>query len=291
MSTNHAQFLETSLMSVGFLIDMDGVIYRGGELIDGADRFINALLREQIPFIFLTNNSQRARRDVATKLQRMGIFVEEQHIFTCAMATARFLAQKKPNGTAYVIGEGGLLQALHRNGYSIVDHEPDFVVVGEGRTVTLDALEQAVRLIMNGAKLIATNLDPNCPTKNGTRPGCGATVAYLETVTGIKAFSVGKPSPIMMRAARKELGLLTSETVMVGDTMETDILGGAQMGYRTVLTLTGSTRREDLDHFAYAPDAIVESVAEMEDPLAFIRSRLPRGKSEDDTVRLTAMAR
>ncbi|QEG42641.1 HAD-IIA family hydrolase [Roseimaritima ulvae] len=278
-------------MSVGFLIDMDGVIYRGGELIDGADRFINALLREQIPFIFLTNNSQRARRDVATKLQRMGIFVEEQHIFTCAMATARFLAQKKPNGTAYVIGEGGLLQALHRNGYSIVDHEPDFVVVGEGRTVTLDALEQAVRLIMNGAKLIATNLDPNCPTKNGTRPGCGATVAYLETVTGIKAFSVGKPSPIMMRAARKELGLLTSETVMVGDTMETDILGGAQMGYRTVLTLTGSTRREDLDHFAYAPDAIVESVAEMEDPLAFIRSRLPRGKSEDDTVRLTAMAR
>lgn len=278
-------------MSVGFLIDMDGVIYRGGELIEGADRFINALVREQIPFIFLTNNSQRARRDVATKLQRMGIFVEEQHIFTCAMATARFLASKKPNGTAYVIGEGGLLQALHRNGFSIVDHEPDFVVVGEGRTVTLDALEQAVSMILNGAKLIATNLDPNCPTKNGTRPGCGATVAYLETVTGIKAFSVGKPSPIMMRAARKELGLLTSETVMVGDTMETDILGGVQMGYRTVLTLTGSTRREDLDHYAYAPDAIVESVAEMEDPAAFIRTRLPRGKSEDDTVRLTAMAR
>lgn len=278
-------------MSVGFLIDMDGVIYRGGELIEGADRFINALMREQIPFIFLTNNSQRARRDVATKLQRMGISVDEQHIFTCAMATARFLASKKPNGTAYVIGEGGLLQALHRNGFSIVDHEPDFVVVGEGRTVTLDALEQAVSMILNGAKLIATNLDPNCPTKNGTRPGCGATVAYLETVTGIKAFSVGKPSPIMMRAARKELGLLTSETVMVGDTMETDILGGAQMGYRTVLTLTGSTRRQDLDHYAYAPDAIVESVAEMEDPVAFIRSRLPRGKSEDDTVRLTAMAR
>ncbi len=278
-------------MSVGFLIDMDGVIHRGGELIEGADRFINALVREQIPFIFLTNNSQRARRDVATKLQRMGIYVEEQHIFTCAMATARFLASKKPNGTAYVIGEGGLLQALHRNGFSIVDHEPDFVVVGEGRTVTLDALEQAVSMILNGAKLIATNLDPNCPTKTGTRPGCGATVAYLETVTGIKAFSVGKPSPIMMRAARKELGLLTSETVMVGDTMETDILGGAQMGYRTVLTLTGSTRREDLDHYAYAPDAIVESVAEMEDPLQFIKSRLPRGKSEDDTVRLTAMAR
>ncbi|WP_153556125.1 HAD-IIA family hydrolase [Roseimaritima sediminicola] len=277
-------------MSVGFLIDMDGVIYRGGELIAGADRFINALLREHIPFIFLTNNSQRARRDVATKLQRLGIDVNERHIFTCAMATARFLADRKPRGTAYVIGEGGLLQALHQNGYSIVDHDPDFVVVGEGRTVTLDALEQAVSLILGGAKLIATNLDPNCPTRNGTRPGCGATVAYLETVTGIQAFSVGKPSPIMMRAARKELGLLTSETVMVGDTMQTDILGGVQMGYRTVLTLTGTTRREDLDHYAYVPDTIVESVAEMEDPLAFLRTRLPKGKVEDDTVRLPAMA-
>lgn len=269
---------------------MDGVIYRGGELIDGAGRFIDALKQERIPFIFLTNNSQRTRRDVATKLQRMGIDVEERHIFTCAMATARFLASKKPNGTAYVIGEGGLLQALHRNGYSIVDHEPDFVVIGEGRTVTLDALEQAVSMIMNGAKLIATNLDPNCPTKSGTRPGCGATVAYLETVTGIKAFSVGKPSPIMMRAARKELGLLTSETVMIGDTMETDILGGIQMGYRTVLTLTGSTKRNDLNRYAYDPDVVVESVAEIDELWAFIQSRLPQGKAEDDTVRLVTPA-
>lgn len=268
----------------GFLIDMDGVIYRGSQLIPGADQFINTLLEEDIPFLFLTNNSQRTRRDVTTKLQRMGIEVQERHIFTCAMATARFLAKHKPEGTAYVIGEGGLLQALHKNGYSIVDHDPDFVVVGEGRTITLDTLEHAVNMILGGAKLIATNMDPNCPTKTGTRPGCGATVAYLETVTGRKAFSVGKPSPVMMRAARKELMLTTSQTVMVGDTMETDILGGVQMGYRTVLTLTGSTKREDLEKYAFGPDVVVESVAELRDPMSFFEFQLPQGNKEDDTV-------
>ena len=271
-------------MQVGLLIDMDGVIYRGNELIPGAKRFIEGLKRERIPFVFLTNNSQRTRRDVQTKLQRMGIIVQEHNIFTCAMATARFLAAKRPSGTAYVIGEGGLLQALHRNGYSIVDQSPDFVVVGEGRTVTLDALERAVNMILSGAKLIATNLDPNCPTQGGTRPGCGATVAYLETVTGIKAFSVGKPSPIMMRAARKELGLATSQTVMVGDTMETDILGGVQMGYRTILTLTGSTSSTDLDQYAYGPDLVVESVEELCEPGNFLTAQLPNGDIEDDSV-------
>ncbi|MFG0286957.1 MAG: HAD-IIA family hydrolase [Rhodopirellula sp. JB044] len=271
-------------MQTGLLIDMDGVIYRGSQLIPGADRFIAALKRERIPFMFLTNNSQRTRRDVATKLERMGIQVGEKHIFTCAIATAQYLAARKPQGTAYVIGEGGLLHALHRNGYSIVDHSPDFVVVGEGRTITLDVLERAVNMIMDGAKLIATNLDPNCPTINGTRPGCGATVAYLEAVTGIKAFGVGKPSPIMMRAARKELGLATSQTVMVGDTMDTDILGGVQMGYRTVLTLTGTTKREDLDQYAFGPDVVVDSIADMEDPLSFFAHSLPQGNREDDTV-------
>jgi len=271
-------------MRTGLLIDMDGVIYRGNELIPGADQFIQALKDEGIPFVFLTNNSQRTRRDVQTKLQRMGIVVEEHNIFTCAMATARFLAAKVPSGTAYVIGEGGLLQAMHRNGFSIVDHSPDFVVIGEGRTVTLDALENAVNMILDGAKLIATNLDPSCPTQSGTRPGCGATVAYLEAVTGIKAFSVGKPSPIMMRAARKELGLETSQTIMLGDTMETDILGGVQMGYRTVLTLTGGTALEDLDKYAYGPDIIVESVAELCDLTRFFEERLPRVRSEDHSL-------
>lgn len=248
---------------VGFLIDMDGVVYRGSELIPGADDFVHQLRDRGIPFLFLTNNSQRTRRDVAKKLQRMGIDARDRDIFTCAMATARFLARQKPEGTAYVIGEGGLLQALHQYGYSIVDHDPDYVVVGEGRAFTLEMVETAVRLILGGAKLIATNLDPNCPTRGGIRPGCGAMVSMLETATGIKAFSVGKPSSIMMRQARKELGLETAETTMIGDTMETDILGGVQMGYRTVLVLSGGTKREDLVRYAYRPDLVVDSLADL----------------------------
>src|SRR5439155_18251734 len=172
--------------------------------------------------------------------------VEERHIFTCAMATARFLAKQKQGGTAFVIGEGGLLTALHQNGYAIVDQDPDYVVVGEGRTFNLEMVEAAVRMILRGAKLIATNLDPNCPTTSGIRPGCGALVALLEVATGVKAFSVGKPSPVMMRAARKELGLRTDEIMMIGDTMETDILGAVQLGYHSTLVLSGGTRRQDL---------------------------------------------
>jgi NagD protein len=250
-------------MKQGFLIDMDGVMYRGSELIPGAAEFIQTLQRHHVPFLFLTNNSQRTCRDVSTRLARMGIHVEEQNIFTCAMATARFLARQKPNGTAYVIGEGGLLTALHKNGYSIVEQDPDYVVVGEGRTFNMEIMEKAVRLVMNGAKLIATNPDPNCPTHEGMRPGCGAIAALLEKATGIQAFSVGKPSPVMMREARKHLGLSTAETTMIGDTMETDILGGVQMGYNTVLVLSGGTSREDLSRYAYRPDTIVNSIADL----------------------------
>jgi len=251
---------------VGYLIDMDGVVYRGSKMIPGADVFINHLRELRIPFLFLTNNSSRTRRDVAMKLSRMGIQADEQHIFTCAMATARFIGLQKPGGTAFVIGEGGLLNALHQNGYSIVDHDPDYVVVGEGRSFTMEQIETAVRMIAKGAKLIATNLDPNCPTADGPRPGCGAIVAMLESATGVQAFSLGKPSPIMMRAARKELGLTADQCTMIGDTMETDILGGVQMGYRTVLVLSGGTQREDLRQFAYQPDAVVDSLADLVRP-------------------------
>lgn len=253
-------------MGSGFLIDMDGVIYRGTELIPGAREFIVRLLDEDVPFSFLTNNSQRSRRDVATKLNRMGIPIEEKHVFTCAMATARFLARQLPGGTAFVIGESGLINALHSNGYSIVDSHADYVVVGEGRTLSFEMVERAVQLILEGARLIATNLDPNCPTASGTRPGCGAVVALLEKATGVKAFSVGKPSPIMMRAARKELGLEAAETIVIGDTMETDILGGVQMGYRTILVLSGTTSRNDLPQFAYRPDVVVNSIKDLLDP-------------------------
>ena len=250
-------------MSKGYLIDMDGVIYRSSEIIPGAIEFIDRLKEEDIPFLFLTNNSQRTRLDILTKLRRMGFNVEENNIFTCAMATARFLARQKPGGTAYVIGEGGLLNALHSNGYSIVDHDPDYVVIGEGRSITFEMVEAAVKMVAGGAKLVATNPDPNCPTKDGIRPGCGAIAAMIEAATGIESFSVGKPSPVMTRQARNELGTATADTTIIGDTMETDILGGVQMGYQTILVLSGGTRQEDLVRFAYSPDLVVDSIAEL----------------------------
>ncbi len=256
--------------NIGFLIDMDGVIYRGSELIPGAREFIHLLLEEDIPFLFLTNNSQRNCKDVVEKLKRMGINVGEKHIFTCAIATARYLASQKPNGTAYVIGEGGLLTALHQNGYSIVDDYPDYVVIGEGRTVMLESVDKAINMVMKGSKLIATNLDPYCPSANGSiRSGCGAFVSMIEPATGKKAFSAGKPSPVMMRLAKAELQTRSAHTIMIGDTMETDILGGVQMGFKTVLTLTGSTKREDLEKFAYSPDFVINSIHDLLDEEIF----------------------
>ena len=248
------------VMNFGYLIDMDGVVYRDNQLIPGAQRFICELQEANVPFMFLTNNSQRTRRDIAMKLRRMGIDVHSENVFTCAMATAQFLANQKPKGTAYVIGEGGLLQALHNHGYAVVDRDPDFVVIGEGRIMSYEMVETALNLVLGGAKLVATNLDPNCPTTHGTRPGCGAIVSMLEAASGIKAFSVGKPSPIMMRTARKELGLDAQHTIMIGDTMETDILGGVQMGYHTVLVLSGSTSTHDLSRYAYNPGKVVDSL-------------------------------
>lgn len=250
-------------MAHGYLIDMDGVVYSGGKLIPGAREFVDSLLELDIPFLFLTNNSQFTRRDVVTRLSRMGIDVSEEHIFTSAMATGRFLESQHPNGTAYVLGEGGLVLALHRAGYSIVHHEPDYVVVGEGRQLTLEMVSQAIEMVLSGARLIATNLDPSPRIPGWNKPGISAVVAMLENATGKTAFSVGKPSPVMMRAARSELGLRTAQTTVIGDTMETDILGGVQMGYRTILTLTGNTRREDIAQFTYCPDRVISGLSEI----------------------------
>ncbi|WP_075184739.1 HAD-IIA family hydrolase [Teredinibacter haidensis] len=247
----------------GFLLDMDGVVYRGSTPIPGAVEVINRMITNHIPVLFLTNNSQKTRRDIAYKLNKMGIKATEKHIFTCAMSTARFLATQKPNGTAFVIGEGGLSLALHASGFSIVDENPDYVVVGEGRLLNFETLEKATRFVANGARLVATNLDASCPTEDGIRPGCGAITAMIEKATGRQAFYLGKPSGIMMRLARKELGLRTEDVVMVGDTMYTDIIGGVEMGYQTVLVLSGGTKESEVDLYSYKPTHIIPSIAEL----------------------------
>lgn len=254
-------------MAKGLLIDMDGVVYGGDILIPGADEFIAMLLKKDIPFMFMTNNSQRTRTEAVRKLKKLGINVDEKHIYTSAMATAKFLAGQIPNGSAYVLGEGGLLTSLHENGISLVETDPDFVVLGEGRNFTLEMVQRAVDMILAGAKFITTNRDPS-PKKTGwANLGIAATTAMIEEASGIKALVIGKPGPVMMRSARKALGLETADTTVIGDTMDTDIQGGVQMGYKTILTLSGITKKEDLIKYAFKPDMIVTSVTEIKFPL------------------------
>jgi len=254
-------------MAHGLLIDMDGVVYAGDSLIPGADVFINRLLKENIPFMFMTNNSQRTQIDAVRKLGRMGIKVSEDHVYTSAMATGKFLASQIPGGTAFVLGEGGLLSSLHNHGISLVNSDPDFVVLGEGRNFTLEMVQKAVDMILAGSKFVITNRDPSPKKKGWDNLGIAATSAMIEEATGVKAFVVGKPSPVMMRSARKALGLETADTTIIGDTMATDIRGGVQMGYKTILVLTGMTRKEDLPRYAFKPDLIVESAGDIKFPL------------------------
>lgn len=251
-------------MKKGFLIDMDGVIYGHDTLIPGADKFIEKLQEREIPFLFMTNNSQRTPLDTVNKVAKMGIHITEQNVYTSAMATASFLSFMKPMGSAYVLGEGGLITSLSREGYNLVNHNPDFVVVGEGRNFTLEMVNNAVDMILSGAKFIATNLDPSPKKAGWTNLGIKAIVKMIEEATGKSAFSVGKPSPVMMRSARKYLGLEAKETIIIGDTMDTDILGGVQLGYTTILTMSGISARESLNNYAFKPDIIVDSLKDLD---------------------------
>lgn len=259
-------------MKYGYLIDMDGVIYRGSELIEGAAEFIQYLQETATPYLFLTNNSTYTALDVVVKLRKFGIATSVEHVYTSAMATAEFVHKQRPHGTAFVIGEGGLLNALNEAGYAISREHPDYVIVGEGRVLNFEMAEAAHRMIANGAHLISTNADTWCPTDSGPRPGCGAIVALLESATGRKAYHVGKPNPFMMRAARKRIGLATDEVIMVGDTMETDIRGATDLGFQSILVLTGSTTRDTLREYPFTPTKVVESIADLV-PVAVAISR------------------
>jgi NagD protein len=247
-----------------YLIDMDGVLVSGRTLIPGADRFIEQLKALAMEYLVLTNNSIYTPRDLAHRLQAVGLDIPVERIFTSAMATARFLQSQRPNGTAFVIGESGLTEAIHSVGYIITDHDPDYVVLGETYSYNLALITKAIRLVADGARFIATNPDPAGPSEGGLVPACGAMAALIETASGISPFFVGKPNPWMMRSALNYLDVHSENTVMIGDRMDTDIVAGVESGMETILVLSGVTHRENVAHYPYQPTRIVESVAEIE---------------------------
>ncbi len=251
-------------MPKSYLIDMDGVIVRGSELIPGADQFLDRLRTRGIKFLILTNNPMYTPSDLLHRLQRIGVNLTTDHLYTSALATAHFLSKQKPNGTAFVIGESGLTQALHEAGYVLTDHAPDYVVVGETTSMSYERLTQAVRLVTEGASLIATNPDPSGPGEGGLVPACGAIAAFIEAATGVQPYFIGKPNALMMRTALRFLNEHSENAIMVGDRMDTDIRVGTEAGLETVLVLTGVTRRDMVDRFPYQPTRIVESVADLE---------------------------
>jgi NagD protein len=247
-----------------YITDMDGVLVSGRTLIPGADRFIQRLKEHGAEYLVLTNNPIYTPGDLAFRLRTIGLDIPLERIFTSAMATARFLAAQKPNGTAFVIGESGLTEAIHSIGYVITDHDPDYVVLGETNNYNLPLITKAIRLVAAGVRFIATNPDPNGPSEGGMVPACGAVAALIEKASGVSPFFVGKPNPLMMRTALNYLGVHSEDTVMIGDRMETDIIAGVESGMETVLVLTGVTRRADVARYPYQPTCIVDSIADVE---------------------------
>ncbi|MHC1781545.1 MAG: HAD-IIA family hydrolase [Anaerolineaceae bacterium] len=246
-----------------YLIDMDGVLVRGRTMIPGADIFIGDLKSKGLEFLLLTNNSMYTTRDLAHRLSTMGLEIPAERIFTSAMATARFVQSQKPGGTAFVVGESGLTQALHEVGYVMTDMAPDYVVLGEVKTYNIDTFTTAIRLIQKGALFVATNPDATGPDESGIVPACGALAALIEKASGRSPFFIGKPNPLMMRSALRYLGVHSENTVMIGDRMDTDMVAGIMSGLETILVLTGSTKRDDIRKFPYQPMSIVDSVAEI----------------------------
>jgi NagD protein len=246
-----------------WLSDMDGVLVHEEEAIPGAADFVRALRDRGRPFLLLTNNSIYTARDLRARLARSGIDVPEESIWTSAMATAQFLDQQRPGGTAYVIGEAGLTTAMHSIGYVLSERDPEYVVLGETRTYSFEAITTAIRLIEQGARFIATNPDPTGPSTAGPIPATGSVAALITRATGVQPYFVGKPNPLMMRSALNRIDAHSESTVMVGDRMDTDIVAGLEAGMRTILVLTGSTRPDAVERFPYRPSFVRDSVADL----------------------------
>jgi NagD protein len=248
-----------------YLMDMDGVLVHEERLIPGADQFIKRLQQTGHRFLVLTNNSIYTPRDLAARLALTGLEVPEAAIWTSALATARFLDTQRPNGSAYVLGEAGLTTALHERGYVLSDRDPDYVVLGETRAYSTEAITRAIRLIASGARFIATNPDPTGPSPAGLQPATGAVAALISKATGVAPYFVGKPNPLMMREALRAIDAHSESTVMIGDRMDTDVVAGIEAGLQTILVLSGITTREEAQRFPFLPSRIVESVADLVD--------------------------
>jgi NagD protein len=245
-------------------MDMDGVIVRGTQPVPGAAEFINRLRELGLRFLILTNNSIYTPRDLANRLRHTGIDVPDDRVYTSAIATARYLHSQRPDGTAYVVGEAGLTTALHDVGYVLTEHDPEYVVIGETATYSIERITKAIRFINAGARFIGTNPDPVGPGDGGIVPATGAVAALIERATGRSPYYVGKPNPLMLRTALRVIDAHSEDAVMIGDRMDTDIVMGIESGLETILVLTGVTTREEAERFPYRPTHIVDSVADIE---------------------------
>lgn len=247
-----------------YLIDMDGVLIHGTMMVSGANDFIARLKRKGKKFLVTTNNPSYTQGDLAHRLQSIGLDIEADQIFTSAMAAANFISSQKPNGKAYVIGESGLTDAIHRTGYILTDISPDYVVLGETENYSYSRITKAIQLIMEGAIFIATNPDPTGPSESGVVPACGAMAALIEKASGKSPFFTGKPNPLMMRSALNYLGVHSENTTMIGDRMDTDVVSGILAGMATILVLSGISKAEDIHQYPYRPNQVVPSVAHLE---------------------------
>jgi NagD protein len=247
----------------GFICDMDGVLYHGNKLLPGVKEFVEWLIKENKRFLFLTNSSERTRKELKDKMSRLGIEVDESVFYTSALATASFLAAQKPHGSAYIIGEAGLINALYNEGYTMNNYDPDYVVVGDTASYSFEKVSHAINLVLKGAKLIGTNPDITGPIEDGIIPATKALIAPIEISTGKKAYFVGKPNPLMMRIALKLIECSTEDSVIIGDRMDTDIIAGIESEIDTLLVLSGISTRETINNFPYSPHYVLNGVIDL----------------------------
>lgn len=247
----------------GFIIDMDGVIYHGNRLLPGVNEFVAWLEKSGKKYLFLTNSSERTPKELHEKLERLGINVTEDHFYTSALATASFLSSQKPSGSAFIIGDAGLIHALYSVGYTINNINPDYVVVGETHGYNFEQIERAVNLVLKGARLIGTNSDISGPIEDGITPSTRALIAPVELASGKKAYFVGKPNPLMMRIALRKLGVKTEDAIVIGDRMDTDIRSGLESEIDTLLVLSGITDLKTINNFPYRPHFVLNGVIDL----------------------------